>query len=181
MHYCLCENGEYKKYTKKQRAKYNDNLPKYCFQNYKWGQSLVKNYFLSFRQLSHFPNNSFFSSCIVFKIPTSPKQRNRTFFSVSFSFGPILGQQLFSLWCPPNLLNHLHFLSERCHQLFEVTENECLRMWWSLNQMRKLVWHLLLSPMHCSISFWNFQVLCALPFTCYLRFLFVLIPVLPLS
>ena len=27
----------------------------------------------------------------------------------------------------------------------------------------------------------NFQVLCALPFACYLRFLFVLIPVLPLS
>ena len=80
MHYCLCENGEYKKYTKKQRAKYNDNLPKYCFQNYKWGQSLVKNYFLSFRQLSHFPNNSFFSSCIVLRIPTSLKQRNRTFF-----------------------------------------------------------------------------------------------------
>ena len=40
---------------------------------------------------------------------------------------------------------------------------------------------LALSPMHCSISFWNFQVLCALPFTCYLRFFFVLIPVLPLS
>ena len=36
MHYCLCENGEYKKYTKKQRTKYNDNLPKYCFHNYKW-------------------------------------------------------------------------------------------------------------------------------------------------
>lgn len=80
MHYCLCENGEYKKYTKKQRAKYNDNLPKYCFQNYKWWQSSVKNYFLSFRQLSHFPNNSFFSSCIVLKRPTSLKQRNRTFF-----------------------------------------------------------------------------------------------------
>ena len=80
MHYCLCENGEFKKYTKKQRAKYNDNLPKYCFQNYKWWQSSVKNYFLSFRQLSHFPHNYFFSSCIVLKIPTSLKQRNRTFF-----------------------------------------------------------------------------------------------------
>ena len=65
MHYCLREN---------------DNLPKYCFQNYKWWQSSVKNYFLSFKQLSHFPNNSFFSSCIVLKIPTSLKQRNRTFF-----------------------------------------------------------------------------------------------------
>jgi len=80
MHYCLCENGEYTKYTKKQRAKYNDNLPKYCFQIYKWWQSSVNNYFLSFRQLSHFPNNSFFSSCIVLKIPTSLKQRNRTLF-----------------------------------------------------------------------------------------------------
>ena len=143
MHYCPCENGEYKKYTKKQRAKYNDNVPKYYFQNYKWWQSSVKNYFLSFRQLSHFPNNYFFSSCIVLKIPTSLKQRNRTFFSVSFSFRPILGQQLFSLWYPPSLLNHLHFLSERCHQLFEVIVNECLSMWWSLNQMWKLVWHLL--------------------------------------
>ena len=69
-----------KNIQKKQRAKYNDNLAKYCFQNYKWWQSSVKNYFLSFRQLSHFPNNSFFSSCIVLRIPTSLKQRNRTFF-----------------------------------------------------------------------------------------------------
>ena len=180
MHYCLCENGEYKKYTKKQRAKYNDNLPKYCFQSYKWGPSLVKNYFLSFRQLSHFPNNSFFSSCIVFKIPTSLKQRNRTFFRFillwpyfgSAAVFPLMSSEpteslAFSEWEMSSIV-----WGDWERVLEDVVESES-------NAKTGLT--LALSPMHCSISFWNFQVLCALAFTCYLRFLFVLIPVLPLS
>ena len=180
MHYCLCENGEYKKYTKKQRAKYNDNLPKYCFQNYKWGQSLVKNYF-------YLSDNSVTSQIILFSLlALSLKYQHLWNRGIGLFFRFIL------LWP--------YFGSAAVFPLMssEPTESLAFSEW----EMSSIVWGdwervledvvesesnaktgltLALSPMHCSISFWNFQVLCALPFTCYLRFLFVLIPVLPLS
>ena len=157
MHYCPCENGEYKKYTKKQRAKYNDNVPKYCFQNYKWWQSSVKNYFLSFRQLSHFPNNSFFSSCIVLKIPTSLKQRNRTFFFRFILLWPYFGSTAVFPSISSEPTESLAF-SE--WEMSSIVWGDCERVLEHVVESESNVktgLTLALSPMHCSISFWNFQ------------------------